>query len=243
MRDLPKDLHWSLFDLDGTLTDSAPGILRCVQYALEQCGTPEPDTHKPRPFIGPPPLDSFQQFCGMSPERAAYAVAQYRERFSKIGMFENSVYPGIPRLLERLTAHGYVLAVATSKPEVYTRQIMEHFALTKYFTVIAGSDIHKEGETKADVMRLAARRLGLPEQRPSRTVMIGDRKHDVLGAKECGVPCIGVGMATARRASWNSTAQNGSQIRRKLWRNCSWNAQSDVCFMRQNTWKIFEKHC
>ena len=180
------------FDLDGTLTDSAPGILRCVQYALEQCGTPEPDTDKLRPFIGPPLLDSFQQFCGMSPERAAYAVAQYRERFSKIGMFENSVYPGIPQLLERLTAHGYVLAVATSKPEVYTRQIMEHFALTKYFTVIAGSDIHKEGETKADVMRLALRRLGLPEQQPSHTVMIGDRKHDVLGAKECGVPCIGV---------------------------------------------------
>ena len=128
----------------------------------------------------------------MSPERAAYAVAQYRERFSKIGMFENSVYPGIPQLLERLTAHGYVLAVATSKPEVYTWQIMEHFALTKYFTVLAGSDIHKEGETKADVMRLALRRLGLPEQQPSRTVMIGDRKHDVLGAKECGVPCIGV---------------------------------------------------
>jgi len=69
---------------------------------------------------------------------------------------------------------------------------MEHFALTKYFTVIAGSDIHKEGETKADVMRLALRRLGLPEQQPSHTVMIGDRKHDVLGAKECGVPCIGV---------------------------------------------------
>ena len=104
MRDLPKDLHWLLFDLDGTLTDSAPGILRCVQYALEQCGTPEPDTDKLRPFIGPPLLDSFQQFCGMSPERAAYAVAQYRERFSKIGMFENSVYPGIPQLLERLTA-------------------------------------------------------------------------------------------------------------------------------------------
>ena len=192
MRDLPKDLHWLLFDLDGTLTDSAPGILRCVQYALEQCGTPEPDTDKLRPFIGPPLLDSFQQFCGMSPERAAYAVAQYRERFSKIGMFENSVYPGIPQLLERLTAHGYVLAVATSKPEVYTRQIMEHFALTKYFTVTAGSDMHKEGETKADVMRLALRRLGLPEQQPSHTVMIGDRKHDVLGAKECGVPCIGV---------------------------------------------------
>ena len=108
--------------------------------------------------------------------------------FDALGVPENAR----PGLLEKLREHGYVLAVATSKPEVYTRQIMEHFALTKYFTVIAGSDIHKEGETKADVMRLALRRLGLPEQQPSRTVMIGDRKHDVLGAKECGVPCIGV---------------------------------------------------
>ena len=192
MKALPKDLRYLLFDLDGTLTDSAEGILRCVQYALEQCGTPEPDAEKLRPFIGPPLLDSFQEFCGMPPARAAFAVEQYRKRFSTVGLLENAVYDGIPELLEQLREHGYVLAVATSKPEVYTLRILEHFDLFKYFTAVAGCDIHRAGETKADMIRLALRRLGLPEQEPPQTVMIGDRKHDVLGAKECRVPCIGV---------------------------------------------------
>lgn len=192
MKALPKDLRYLLFDLDGTLTDSAEGILRCVQYALEQCGTPEPDAEKLRPFIGPPLLDSFQEFCGMPPARAAFAVEQYRKRFSTVGLLENAVYDGIPELLEKLREHGYVLAVATSKPEVYMLRILEHFDLFKYFTAVAGCDIHRAGETKADMIRLALRRLGLPEQEPPQTVMIGDRKHDVLGAKECRVPCIGV---------------------------------------------------
>ena len=102
MKALPKDLRYLLFDLDGTLTDSAEGILRCVQYALEQCGTPEPDAEKLRPFIGPPLLDSFQEFCGMPPARAAFAVEQYRKRFSTVGLLENAVYDGIPELLEKL---------------------------------------------------------------------------------------------------------------------------------------------
>ena len=203
MKALPKDLRYLLFDLDGTLTDSAEGILRCVQYALEQCGTPEPNAEKLRSFIGPPLLDSFQEFCGMPPARAAFAVEQYRKRFSTVGLLENAVYhsgtdepiefyDGIPELLEKLREHGYVLAVATSKPEVYTLRILEHFDLSRYFTVVAGCDIHRAGETKADMIRLALRRLGLPEQEPPQTVMIGDRKHDVLGARECRVPCIGV---------------------------------------------------
>ena len=108
--------------------------------------------------------------------------------FDALGVPENAR----PGLLEKLREHGYVLAVATSKPEVYTLRILEHFDLFKYFTAVAGCDIHRAGETKADMIRLALRRLGLPEQEPPQTVMIGDRKHDVLGAKECRVPCIGV---------------------------------------------------
>ena len=108
MKALPKDLRYLLFDLDGTLTDSAEGILRCVQYALEQCGTPEPDAEKLRPFIGPPLLDSFQEFCGMPPARAAFAVEQYRKRFSTVGLLENAVYDGIPELLEKLAANGQI---------------------------------------------------------------------------------------------------------------------------------------
>lgn len=181
-----------LFDLDGTLTDSKEGILRCVQYALEQCGRPVPDATALSPFIGPPLLDSFQNITGMKHEEAAFAVAQYRARFSKVGMFENSVYPGIPQLLDNLHAAGYQLAVATSKPEVYTLQILEHFHLTDFFTVIAGSDIHREGETKADIIRLACKRLSLPEEAAPGTIMVGDRKHDLIGAHACKIPCIGV---------------------------------------------------
>lgn len=189
---VPNTCTHILFDLDGTLTDSREGILRCVQYALEQCGMPEPDETKLYPFVGPPLLTSFQEFCGMSPEQAAFAVEQYRVRFSRIGMFENAVYSGIPELLGKLKQDGYILAVATSKPEVYTLQILEHFHLTEYFQVIAGSDIHREGETKEDIIRLALRRLGLPEQEPLHVVMVGDRKHDLIGAHACGIPCIGV---------------------------------------------------
>lgn len=193
----PNTCTHILFDLDGTLTDSRKGILRCVQYALEQCGMPESDETKLYPFIGPPLLTSFQEFCGMPPEQASFAVEQYRVRFSKIGMFENAVYDGIPELLGELRAKGYILAVATSKPEVYTLQILEHFHLTEYFQVIAGSDIHREGETKEDIIRLALRRLGLLEQEPSHVVMVGDRKHDLIGAHACGIPCIGVGYGYA----------------------------------------------
>lgn len=181
-----------LFDLDGTLTDSKPGILRCVQYALEQCGCPEPDETRLYPFIGPPLYESFQQFCGMTPQEAEFAVKQYRVRFAKTGMFENALYPGIPELLQQLQNAGFILAIATSKPEVFTRQILDHFDLTTYFTAVAGSDIHREGETKADVIRLVLSRLGLPQQAPPHTVMIGDRKHDLIGAHACGIPCIGV---------------------------------------------------
>ena len=116
----------------------------------------------------------------MPPARAAFAVEQYRKRFSTVGLLENAVYDGIPELLEKLREHGYVLAVATSKPEVYTLRILVHFDLVKDFTAEAGCDIHRAGETKADMIRLALRRLGLPEQEPPQTVMIGDRKHDVL---------------------------------------------------------------
>ncbi len=188
----PQKCRYLLFDLDGTLTDSKEGILRCLQHALEQCGCPEPDQTKLFPFVGPPLYVSFHDIMGMDEEQTAFAIVAYRERFSTIGMFENTVYDGIPQLLKALKTAGYILAVATSKPEVYTLQILSHFNLIKYFDVIAGSDIHNDTETKADVIRRALRRLGLPEQNPPQAVMIGDRKHDILGAYACGLPCIGV---------------------------------------------------
>lgn len=181
-----------LFDLDGTLTDSQEGILNCARHALITGGYPVPEEDALKSFIGPPLLDSFQGLCGMPYEEAAAAVVRYRERFSTVGLFENRVYEGIPELLECLRSAGYRLAVATSKPEVYTLRILEHFGLLEYFEAVAGCSLEKEGETKADMIRLAMRRLGLTEEEKPFVLMIGDRKHDVLGAKECGIDCAGV---------------------------------------------------
>ena len=188
----PRDCQYLLWDQDGTLTDSKDGILRCIQYALEQCGCPEADQTKLFPYVGPPLYVSFHDMMGMSQEQTTFAIEKYRERFSTVGMFENAVYEGIPELLENLNQAGYVLAVATSKPEVFARKSLAHFGLAKYFSVIAGSDIRNETETKADVIRKALCRLGLSEHAPTETVMIGDRKHDIIGAHACNIPCIGV---------------------------------------------------
>lgn len=179
-----------LFDLDGTLTDSKEGILRCVEYALVQCAQPVPEKAQLELFLGPPLYDSFQQICGMAPTEAEKAVRLYRERFSKIGLFENEVYPGIPELLIHLRDAGKILAVATSKPEVYARRILEHFDLLPYFTALAGCDLHREGETKADMIALCLQRLGNPS--PEVTVMVGDRKHDIEGARANHLPTVGV---------------------------------------------------
>ena len=192
MKALPKDLRYLLFDLDGTLTDSAEGILRCVQYALEQCGTPEPDAEKLRPFIGPPLLDSFQEFCGMPPARAAFAVEQYRKRFSTVGLLENAVYDGIPELLEKLREHGYVLAVATSKPEEYAKRIADKFDFAKYFAGIYGATMDGSLIRKADVIRYALDNLGVERENYDQVVMVGDRNNDIYGAKENGIQVIGV---------------------------------------------------
>ena len=181
-----------LFDLDGTITESGPGIMNSVEYALNKMNREVGERDTLKKFIGPPLTESMEKYYGMSEEEALLGVKYYREYYAVKGIFENSVYEGLAETLESLKNEGYILAVATSKPEVYTLRILEHFDLFKYFTAVAGCDIHRAGETKADMIRLALRRLGLPEQEPPQTVMIGDRKHDVLGAKECRVPCIGV---------------------------------------------------
>lgn len=188
----PKSCQYLLFDLDGTLTDSREGILRCIEHALMACGRPKPERQTLYPFVGPPLYESFHDLMGMDETQTAFAIQKYRERFSTVGMFENAVYEGIPALLGQLKEKGYTLAVATSKPEVYTLQILTHFQLDAYFDVIAGSDIQNDTETKADVIRKACKRLGLPTENPAGTVMIGDRKHDLIGAHACGISCIGV---------------------------------------------------
>ncbi len=181
-----------LFDLDGTITDSKSGILRSIQYALAECGRTVPPEEELLPCLGPPLLDSFRGIWKMDKDEADRAVKAYRERFSNVGMFENQVYDGVPEMFASLRDAGITLAIATSKPEVYARKILENFQLTPFFATISGCDINREGETKTDMIHQAFRRLGLPCENPQNVVMVGDRKYDIIGAHACSIPCVGV---------------------------------------------------
>ena len=178
-----------LFDLDGTLTDPKVGITTCVQYALEKSGTPVADRDSLLPYIGPPLRRTFQERHGLSPEEAERAVTFYRERFSTVGLYENEVYPGIPTLLTALRAQGYVLGLATSKMERYAREILAHFGLADRFDHILGSTPDGTLAEKGDIIRLALTRCGFPGDR---TLMIGDTRYDIEGARENGLDSIAV---------------------------------------------------
>ena len=177
-----------LFDLDGTLTASGPGILASVRYALTELDRPIPPPSALDSFIGPPLLDSFRAVCGMDETQALEAIAAYRVYYGRSGQFENSVYAGIPEALGALRAAGCVLAVATSKAEPYARSILDHFGLSQWFTAIVGSELDGRRTLKADVIAEVLRRLDRPADA---AVMIGDRSHDVLGATATGMPCLG----------------------------------------------------
>lgn len=183
--------QYIFFDLDGTLTDSKEGILNCLRYAFEKLGEHTPAETELLPFIGPPLQDSFMRFCGFSPEKAAEAVAYFRERYGAVGKFENAAAPGMPELCARLKEQGYVLALASSKPEEMCIPICEKFGFTPSLQVITGSPPQVDWQ-KADIIRETMRRLGLGEDDCPRILMVGDRKFDVLGAKACGIDCVGV---------------------------------------------------
>ena len=178
------------FDLDGTLTDSAEGITNCVAYALEKFGIQESDKDALRRFVGPPLVPAFMEFYGFNEENAKKAVEHYRERFASIGIFENSVYDGVRELLESLKEKGYTLVIATSKPETYAKRIAEHFDIAKYFTYIAGATFDGKIGTKTEVIEYAIKALNISNRCDA--VMIGDRYHDVEGAHNTGLDCIGV---------------------------------------------------
>lgn len=183
--------QYLLFDLDGTLTDPKIGITTCVQYALDSMGIHEPDLDKLEPFIGPPLKDSFMQFYGLSDEQADAAVAKYRERFKDIGLFENEVYKGIPRMLKMLKSKGLHLAVASSKPTVFVERILKHFKIDGYFEVIVGSELDGTRVNKDEVIMEALRQLfhGRNVDR-DKIYMIGDRKFDAEGARKMGIESV-----------------------------------------------------
>lgn len=180
-----------LFDLDGTLTASAEGITKSVQYALHKLGIDEPDLHKLEAFVGPPLLDQFMEAYGLDEAAAWQAVGYYRERYTQQGIYENRPYEGIQELLRGLKERGYILAVASSKPITYVRQILEHFELASFFTVVEGSQMDGSRTTKGEVIQEAIKGLHMEGQR-EQVVMVGDRKHDVQGARDAGIDCVAV---------------------------------------------------
>lgn len=185
-----------LFDLDGTLTDSGKGIINAVRYSLKRSGDEIPGEETLLKFIGPPLWESFETFLGFSHEKAENAVKLYREYYNETGLFENSVYSGIPELLEALRADGAKLAVATSKPEVFSLKILERFDLLKYFDSVTGSELDGTRTEKSDVIACALEKFTAQgkslEEIKSGAVMVGDRKHDIIGARKNGLPCIAV---------------------------------------------------
>lgn len=178
------------FDLDGTLTDPAEGITRSVQYALRHFGIEVTDLRSLTPFIGPPLAESFREFCGLDDARIPEAIRVMREYFGTRGWRENRLYDGMPQLLGRLHTAGYTLAVATSKPVVFARRILDLFDLTRHFAFTGGAELDGRRQAKAEVIAHVMHELRIGDA--TRCLMIGDRRHDIAGAAAVGMDSCGV---------------------------------------------------
>ena len=182
--------QYILFDLDGTLTDPKLGITKSVAYALKSYGIQVDDLDSLLKFIGPPLQESFVKYYGFSEEQGAEAVEKYREYFKPYGIYENKVYDGVENMLTELVKCGKKVILATSKPTVFANVILEYFHLDKYFTCTVGSELDGSRVKKGEVITEALRQAGVTDK--SLAVMIGDREHDILGAKENGIDSIGI---------------------------------------------------
>ena len=177
-----------LFDLDGTLTDPMMGITKSVRYALNYYGIEVKDLNDLLPFIGPPLRDSFKEYYGFDEAKANEAVEKYREYYKTDGIFDNKVYQGMVECLQTLKDNGKKLYVATSKPEFFAKQIIEHFSLSKYFEYVGGSEFNSR-EKKVEVIEYVLKTNQIDNDD---VIMVGDRKHDIIGAHENKIPCVGV---------------------------------------------------
>lgn len=178
------------FDLDGTLTDSMPGITKAVQYALRHYGIEVEDLNALKPFVGPPMPDSFREFYHFSEKDSLDAVPVFREYYTAKGWNDNEPYDGVEYMLQALIASGKKLYIATSKPEWMAKQVLEYFGLDFYFEFIGGAEDDESRVKKADVIQYVINSCGL--QNKEEIVMIGDRSHDVKGAHEVGLEAVGV---------------------------------------------------
>lgn len=179
-----------LFDLDGTLIDSSEGITKSTQYALAHYGIIENDLSKFYKFIGPPLVASFKKYYDFSEEQAVEAVAVYRERYNKIGLFECSLYPGVRECIEKLKAQGYLIGMASSKPEVSCRRILEHFGILELFDDVVGATFDGRIDTKEEVLNeVMCRWSDVPKDE---MCLIGDTMFDVEGANQVGIRTVAV---------------------------------------------------
>lgn len=184
-----KNYEIILFDLDGTLVDTGPGIFDSLEYAMDKMGISIMSRSELKKFVGPPLIESFQLFCGLNQEQAELGVQYYREYYSEKGLYEVIYYPGMNELLEKLNSEGKLLAVATSKPEHFAAKLLEKTDMAKYFSHICGS-LNSSRTTKAEVIEYALKTCNVSKLRSA--VIVGDRKYDVIGAKKTGIDSIGV---------------------------------------------------
>ena len=179
-----------LFDLDGTLTDPYVGITESVKYALNFFGKPIPDDEALKQYIGPPLIWSFKELAGITGDDTVKAVKKYRERYETIGWKENALLDGAEELLADLKKKGKILGLATSKPEKTSIQILEYFGIDRYFDFMGGASMDLTRNTKVQVVNYTLKNLGVADL--SKAVLVGDRHHDIDGAKEAGIASIGV---------------------------------------------------
>lgn len=189
--------QYIFFDLDGTLTDPREGITKSVQYALRHMGIDETDLGKLEPFIGPPLMESFAEYYGFEVEDCRRCVEYYREYFSERGWKENLLFEGVRELLLRLREHGKVVAIASSKPEYFVQKILQYFEIDELFDEICGATMGEERTKKEEVIEELLQRLGLNKEDRKKILMVGDRRHDVEGARVFGIDCLGVAMGFA----------------------------------------------
>jgi phosphoglycolate phosphatase len=179
-----------LFDLDGTLTDPGRGITNSVAYALNKFGIDVADKTELYKFIGPPLTDSFEKYYGFSSDDAITAVEYYREYFKPKGIYENEIYQGVPELLKALKENGKTVILATSKPEIFAKEILKYFSIDKYFDFVAGATLDKSRTKKGDVIAYALKSCNITDK--SDCLMVGDREQDINGAIANGIDSLGV---------------------------------------------------
>lgn len=185
--------RYVLFDFDGTVFDTLEGITKSVRYAINKVGMDAPLSEL-KCFAGPPLLEMFEERFGFTPEKAAQAVRDFRERYVPVGVYESRVFPGVKELLRELRAAGIVTGIATSKPQHLAEELLGREEMIGLFDVISGSAPDGRNESKQQVTQRAMGFLGAA---PEETVLVGDTKYDVAGAHKCGIKCIGVGYGYA----------------------------------------------